>query len=241
MKKIIASLVGFLALAGSLFAEVPVFDKNPNAYIIDKQELNGELKDNVEVVNVSTATNFEVTVYGWHEIRKEWLEFGKSRLYGIGDKQKIRPIDRYNRSLQTFRYFAIDTSANVKFKCSSVAANKDLHIWFYDDREIDTSHNKVFDLTLLPSFSDNLKLVAGKNFNIGASFTIEVYNDDSESPKAGTVAILKGAKDTDTYSKTNTGKKYSDFHYLRIISREEKDFKYTANVNHNDLIITVNE
>ena len=241
MKKIIAILVAGFALAGNIFAEPPVFDKNPNAYIIDKQELKGELNGNVEVVNVSTESNFEVTIYGWHEIRKEWLEFGKSRLYGIGDKQKIRPIDKYNRSLQTFRYFAVDTSVKKNFSYSVVAANKDLHIWFYDDREIDTSHNKVFDLTLLPPFSDNLKLVAGKNFKVGASFRIEVYNDANEENKAGTIAILKGAKDTDTYSKTNTGKKYGEYHYLKIISREERDFKYTVNVNHNDLIITVNE
>lgn len=240
MKKLIATLVAGLALAVNAFA-APTYDKDPNAYIIDSQDLAGELKNNVEIVNVSMATNFEVTVYGWHENRKDWLEFGKTRLYGIGDKQVIKPVDKYNRGLSTFRYFAVVSTAKQTFKYSVAAAKKDLHVWFYDDRVVDDSHFKKFDTSLFPVGFSGLKVAAGPNFKLGATFRIEAYDDEEEENKAGTIAILKGPKSSDTYATTTAGKKFGEYKYIKIISREEKDFKYTTSFERNNLVITVDE
>ncbi|MBQ9282812.1 MAG: hypothetical protein IJ207_11565 [Treponema sp.] len=240
MKKLTAFLAAGFLLACSIFAEAPSYD-DPNAYVIDTAELSGEMKNNVEVTNVSTSNNFEVVIYGWHEVRKEWLEFGKTRLYGIGDKQTIKPVDKYNRALSSFRYVAIVTSAGKTFKYSSGKAKNDLHIWFYDDREIDDSHNKKYDTSLFSVSFSGLKIAAGKNFKIGASFRIEAYDDEDEEYKAGTIAILKGPKSSDTYSVTTEGKKFGEYKYIKIISREEKDYKYTTSFERNNLVITVDE
>ena len=241
MKKLIAILVAGAALAGNIFADAPVYSEDPNAYIIDTAEREGELKNNAEITNVSTSTNFEVKLFGWHENRQEWLEFGKTRLYGIGDKQTIKPVDKYNRSLPTFRYIAVTTSANQSFKYSWGKSNKDLHIWFYDDREIDESHFKKYDTSLLNSKFSGIKIAAGKTFRLGATFRIYAYDDEEEETKAGTIAILKGPKASDTYAVTTAGKKFGDYKYIKIISREEKDFKYSTSFERNNLVITVDE
>lgn len=241
MKKLIAILVAGLAFAGSIFAQVPSFDSDPNAYVIDADKLEGEMKKNVEVVNVSMATNFEVRIYGWHDVRKEWLEFGTTRLYTVGDKQTVKSIDKGNRALSSFRYIAVTTSANQKFKYSEGKAGGNLHIWFYDDREVDDSHFKKFDTSLFLVKFSGLKVAAGKNFRNGATFRVEAYDDESEDPKAGTIAVLKGPKASDTYSVTTDGKKFGDYKYIKIISREEKDFKYTTSFERNNLVITVDE
>ena len=86
MKKIIAIMALALAFAGNIFADEPTFD-DPNAYVVDTGNISGEMKNNVEITNVSTATNFEVKILGWHEVRKEWLEFGKTR---ATDRQSSR-------------------------------------------------------------------------------------------------------------------------------------------------------
>ena len=241
MKKLIAFLVAGLALAGSIFADEPVFESDPNAYIIDTNALAGEMKKNVEVTNVSLSTNFEVKIYGWHTNRNEWLEFGSTRLYGIGDKQVIKPIDKYNRALSSFRYIAVTTTADKTFKYSEVKAGGNLHVWFYDDREIDDSHFKKYDTSLFNTKFSGFKLAAGPTFKLGATFRIEAYDDEAEDPKAGTIAMLKGPKDSDSYSVTTSGKKFGEYRYIKIISREEKDFKYTANIERNNLVITVDE
>lgn len=240
MKKLLSSALVLLALAGGILtAEAPVFDK-PNAYIIDTKTISGELKDHVKVTNVSQTSNFEVSIFGWHEVRQEWLEFGKTRLYSLGDKQTIKSVDKYNRALSKFRYLAVANSEDKKFKYSLAAAKKDLNIWFYDDREIDPSHFKVFDTTILPQYSGDLKIIAGKNLIGGASFRIEAYNEKDEEAKTGTTAVLKGAKASESFETASNGKKFGTYKYIKIISREEKDFNYTANVHKNDLIITVN-
>lgn len=237
MKKLIALLAAFLAFAGSIFAETPAFDKG-NAYILDAESIPGTMKDHVKVVNVSSVNNFGITIYAYHENRG-WIVFGEGRLYGLGDKQTIKSVDRYNIKLSSFRYLAIATNPDHQFKYSFVKDKNDLHIWFYDEKEINESHFKVFDTSLLPKYTDNFKLVGGASMKIAASFKIYAYNDESEENKANTIATLKGAKDSDVYSQTNTGKKFSEYRYIKIVSREERDFKYTVNVNHNDLIITV--
>ena len=86
-----------------------------------------------------------------------------------------------------------------------------------------------------------MKIAAGKNFKIGASFRIEAYDDEDEEYKAGTIAILKGPKSSDTYSVTTEGKKFGEYKYIKIISREEKDYKYTTSFERNNLVITVDE
>ncbi|WP_294427436.1 hypothetical protein [uncultured Treponema sp.] len=241
MKKLIAILTAGIALAGSIFAEAPVYSEDPNAYIIDTQDRVGELKGNAEITNVSTSNNFEVVLYGWHDNRQEWLEFGKTRLYGIGDKQVIKSVDKYNRALSSFRYIAVTTNTGKTFKYSWGKANKDLHVWFYDDREIDESHSKKYDVSLLNSTFSGLKIAAGKSFRLGASFRIYAYDDEEEEEKAGTIAILKGPKASDTYAVTTAGKKFGDYKYIKIISREEKDFKYTTSFERGNLVITVDE
>ena len=143
--------------------------------------------------------------------------------------------------LETYKYVAIKTTADNKFVYSETKANKDLIVWIFDDKEINESHYKVFDTNDLPKFSDNLRIQASKDFKNAASFRVLVYNDENQEDKTGTIAILKGAKAKETFSVTSKGQKYNLFRYIKIISREEKDFKYTVNIEKNDLVITVSE
>ena len=69
---------------------------------------------------------------------------------------------------------------------------------------------------------------------------LSAYNDEADEEKSGTIAILTKPKDTKVFKTTAKGQKYNLFKYVKIISREEKDYKYTVNVAKNDLVITVN-
>lgn len=241
MKKIIAFLVAGLALAGTLFAEAPAFT-DESAYVIDTTALSGTMRDNVKLTNVSAvAANFDVTVFAYDEGASGWVIFGKGHLKGLGDVATVKSINKKLIKLADYKYIAIKPSADNPFRYSSAKGGNDLNVWFYDDREIDESHFKTFDITMLPPFSDNLRLVGGETLKNAASFKIYAYDDEDEESKAGTVAVLKGAKDKVIYPTTNKGQKYNLFHYIKIISREEKDFKYTVNVERNDLVITVSE
>ena len=240
MKKIIAILAASLALAGSIFAEAPSFNDG-TAYVIDTTTLSGTMKDNVKVTNVSaSAANFDVTILAYDEDSKAWIIFGKGHLKDLATTDTIKSLNKKVVKLANYKYLAIKTSADNPFRYSVVKDHNDLNIWIYDDKEIDESHFKVFDMTMLPTFSDNLRIVGGENLRSAASFRILVYNDEADEEKSGTIAILKGAKDVQTFEATAKGQKYNMFKYIKIISREEKDFKYTVNVAKNDLVVTIN-
>ena len=240
MKKLLTLLVAGLAFAGSLFAEVPEFS-DETAYVVDTSVLPGTMKDDVQVTNVSSvAANFDITIFVYDEESKGWMIFGKGHIKDLGDVSIIKSLNKKMMKLANYKYFAIKPSADNPFTYSVAKGNNDLHVWIYDDREIDESHCKVFDLTMLPTFTDNLKVVAGENFRSAASFRILVYNDEEEEEKSGTIAILTKPKASQTFKTTAKGQKYNLFKYIKIISREEKDYKYTVNVAKNDLVITVN-
>ncbi|MBR1403173.1 MAG: hypothetical protein IJ558_03240 [Treponema sp.] len=240
MKKIITLLVAGLALAGFCFADAPAFN-DETALVIDTTKLSGNMKDNVKVTNVSSsAANFDVTVFVYDEGSSGWIIFGKGLLKDLGDTLTIKSANKKLVKLANYKYVAVKANSDNPFRYSYTKDHNDLNVWFYDDKEIDESHFKVFDTTLLPTFTDNLRIVAGENLRSAASFRVLVYNDESEEDMSGTVAILKGPKSSQTFSTTAKGQKYNLFHYIKIISREEKDFKYTINVDKNDLVITVN-
>lgn len=241
MKKIITLLVAFLAFTGIAFAEIPTFT-DETAFVIDSTQLAGNMKDNVKLMNVSSlAANFDVTVFAYDESSKGWIIFGKGHLKGLGDADTVKSLNKKLIKLANYKYFAIKPSVDNPFRYSTAKDHNDLMVWFYDDREIDESHFKVFDTTMLPAFTDNLKVVGGETLKSAASFKIQVYNDENEEEKAGTISVLKGAKSSETFKVTNKGQKFNLFHYIKIISREEKDYKYTINVERNDLVITINE
>ena len=240
MKKLIALLVAGLAFAGSLFAEAPAFN-DETAYVVDTSLLAGNMKDNVKITNVSgVAANFDINIFVYDEEMKMWTQFGKGHLKDLGDVVSIKSLNKKVIKLANYKYVAIKPTADNPFTYSCAKANNDLNVWIYDDREIDESHFKVFSLEDLPTFSDNLKIVGGENLRSAASFRVLVYNDEADEEKSGTIAILRGPKSSETFKTTNKGQKYNLFKYIKIISREEKDFKYTANVAKNDLVITVN-
>ncbi|MDY6398646.1 MAG: hypothetical protein SPL22_13080 [Treponema sp.] len=240
MKKLIAILVAGLAFTASLFADVPEFT-DETAYVVDTSVLPGNMKDNVVVTNVSSlAANFDITIFVYDEESKGWMIFGKGHIKDLGDVSTIKSINKKMMKLANYKYFAIKPSADNPFTYSVAKGNNDLNVWIYDDREIDESHFKVFDLSMLPTFTDNLRVVAGENLRSAASFRILVYNDEADEEKSGTIAILTKPKDTKVFKTTAKGQKYNLFKYVKIISREEKDYKYTVNVAKNDLVITVN-
>ena len=241
MKKLIALIAAGLALAANISAEIPQFS-DEKAFVIDATKIPGTIKDNVKVTNVSAdAANFDLTVFAYDEEAKNWIVFGKGHLKGLSDTETIKSINKKQIKLGNYNFFAIRASADNPFKYSVAKADNDLKVWIYDDKVIDESHFKIFDLTMLPEFSDNLKVVGGENLSSAASFRILAYNDENEEKKSGTIAILKGAKEKVTYKTTAKGEKFNQFHYIKIISREEKDFRYTANVEHNDLVLTISE
>jgi len=240
MKKIIFLLASIFAFAGYSFGEAPAFD-NPKAFIIDSTKIPGKIKDSVKLKNVSSASDFSVKVSAYDEKSASWIVFGHGLLKGLGDTETVNSLDKKRIKLANYRYFAITTDSENAFKYSCSKGNNDLHVWFYDDRNIDESHFTVIDSSSVGKFEDNVKLVGGPNLKSAASFKIYAYNDESEEKKAGTVAILKGAKDTDTYDTASNGVPFSSFRYFKIVSREEKDFKYLVKCESNDLIIIVNE
>ncbi len=240
MKKLLTLLVAAFALAGSIFADVPDFT-DETAYVVDTSVLPGNMKDNVVITNVSSvAANFDITIFVYDEESKGWMIFGKGHIKDLGDVATIKSLNKKMMKLASYKYFAIKPSADNPFTYSVAKGNNDLNVWIYDDREIDESHFKVFDLSMLPTFTDNLKVVAGENLRSAASFRILVYNDEAEEEKSGTIAILTKPKASQTFKTTAKGQKYNLFKFIKIISREEKDFKYTVNVAKNDLVITVN-
>lgn len=241
MKKLLALIAAGLALTGSIFAEIPEFTDG-QAFVIDSTKVSGTIKDNVKITNVSSvAANFDITVYAYDEKANNWIVFGNGHLKGLADTDTIKSVNKKLIKLGNYKYFAIKNSTDNPFKYSVAKADNDLKVWIYDDKVIDESHFKVFDLTMLPEFKDNLKVVGGDNLTSAASFRILAYNDENEEKKSGTIAILKGPKAKATYKTTAKGEKFNQFHYIKIISREEKDFRYTANVEHNDLVLTISE
>ena len=240
MKKLIAILALSLAFAGALFAEIPAFS-DEKAFLIDSTTIPGTMKDNVKITNGSmSAANFDVTIFAYDEDANGWIVFGKGHLKSLGDIATIKSMNKKLIKLANYKYFALKTSADNPFVYTVVKDKNDLNVWIYDDREIDKSHFKLFDLTMLPSFSDNLKVVGGDTLRAASLFEIQVYNDEAEEEKSGTYVIVRGKKSTENFKTTAKGQKYGDFHYLKIISLEEKDFKYTINVASNDLIVTIN-
>lgn len=241
MKKIISLLVSGLVLAGAAFAQVPAL-QDSSAYLIDTTKLAGTMKDKVVVTNVSSsAANFEVTISCYDEDAKAWTVFGKGKLKGLSDQIEIKSMNKKLVKLETFKYVSIRPSADNPFKYTAVKNDDNLNIWIFDDREIDESFCKVFDTSDLPSYSGKLKVVGSDKLKSAASFKIYAYNDEFEPEKDGTIAILKGAKSTDEYEVTSKGLKFNNFRYIKIISREAKDFKYTYNIERDNLVITVNE
>ncbi|MBQ4379572.1 MAG: hypothetical protein II821_10330 [Treponema sp.] len=240
MKKIIALLVAGLALAGSVFAEIPTFN-DEKAWVVDTSLYSGNMKSNVVVTNVSSvAANFDIIVFAYDEANKTWTQFGQGHIKDLGDVVTIKSLNKKIIKLENYKYLAVKPSADNPFRYSGAKGGNDFHVFIYDDRVIDESHNKVFDTSMLPTFTGSLRVVAGPDLRSAASFKILVYNDENEEDKSGTIAILTKPKDKKSFEATAKGQKYNLFKFVKIISREEKDFKYTVNVEKNDLVITVN-
>ena len=240
MKKLLGLISLGLALMGQVIAETPEFD-NPKAFIIDSSKIPGKIKDSVKLKNVSSASNFVISISAYDEKSATWVLFGEGVLKELGDTETIDSVNKKKVKLANYTYFAVTTNSENDFKYSVSKAHNDLHIWFYDNRNIDESHFVVFDKEQIGTFKDNLRLEGGLNLKSAASFKVYAYNDEADANKAGTIAILKGPRDTDTYGDTNAGIPFKTFRYFKIVSREEKDFKYSARIQRNDFIITVDE
>ena len=151
MKKLITFMVAALTVAASLFADIPEFS-DESAYLVDSTLYSGEMKKDVIITNVSAyAANFDVTVYAFDETDKMWTKFGIGHVKDLGDDAVVSSINKKLIKLENYKYFAIKANTDKPFKFS-VAKDKNLHIWFYDDREIDESHCKIFTITDLPPF-----------------------------------------------------------------------------------------
>ncbi len=237
-KRFICILLATIAVAGNVFSEVPAFTDSA-VQVIDTTVVSGKLNDNVKLRNISSASNFSVTVNAWNAKENKWIELGTGKLKGFGDECTVRKNLSAGR-LKNYEYFALTSTAGVQFRVEMVKNNNDLFLYLQDDVELDESHSFEIDATTVSGkFKDQVKIAGGATLRSAAAFKIYGYNSESERGNFCNLIIIKGAKDSDGEEFASGGVPFSSFRYIKVVALDGKDYRHSEKISSHDLVITV--
>lgn len=246
MKKIITVLSIALLGLNTMFAKdtVPEF-KNPDAFIIDMSQIpdSKRFEDNIIIVDKYSEEQMSVIVHVYDG--KEWVEAGTASLNRFDAMQAIKPR---KIKFEGKKYFAIEPNDDNIYICSVYVQNDDLYVEVRDQ-------NSDLKMAAAPAFSysENAfflqrKLIRGKfdeNMKFRnrtedkrVVFSVYAYHPRSRSWIPYGTAKTGGKN---SLAKVSTRLDLGDYEYFAFYPSNEKEYKYTAMADDDDLIITISE
>ena len=239
MKKFLltAILLATLLVPATFAEDLPAFTDG-KAFVFDANEFSGKAKDSIKTKNISSVPSFEVTVYGYKD--NSWNKIANGFLREPGDTDSLK----CNKKIKSFRYFAVQTSADTEFNYVISKRHDDLYIFFLDKADISDAKvesTQTFNLSEIKGkFKDNIKIQAHSQFNAPCVFYIYGSTEEKGNYELLTCLVLKNSFDTDSSDESYTGQKLNSYNYIKIVSPSAKEFSYTLSKSHNDLIIQAN-
>ena len=207
------------------------------AYVFDAKAIPGKANYSIKTKNLSSAKNFEVTVYGYK--KGKWEKVASGFLRESGDSDSLKR----SKKLKSFQYLAVTTSADQEFKYVTSKRHDDLYIYLLDTSSVSQERvNKAqsFDLSQVKGkFKDNIKIESRENLEGPCTFLIYGSKEENGQYELLTCLALKGGLDTDSSDQSYTESKLSSYGYIKILPASEKEFTYSLSKSHNDLIIQI--
>ena len=240
MRKALGLFAFFITIVSSSFAEAPKFNDG-KAYVIEKSSVSKKIRDKVKIVNCSSESDFQATFYGFDEAKNEWIFYGSKTISGSEPKTTIRSVNDIEINLRNYNYYALKIDSDKSFRFTPFERNHDLYISICDDFPVDESKAFFIDVKSMGKFQDNVEFIGYENLLSAASFKVVCWNNEDESDKIETFFSIGGPDDSDGTDEASTGARFKKFRYFRIISLENKDFKYSVAFKHDDMKITVYE
>ena len=227
-------LTGLVSTHSAYAQTLPEFTEG-KAYVFDANAIPGKAKDSIKTKNLSSAKNFEVTVYGFKN--SQWEKVATGFLRQTGDSDSLKRI----KKLKSFQYLAVTTDAGQEFNYVTSKRHDDLYIYFLDKTSVSeerVSAAQVFDLSKVKGkFKDNIKIESRANFEGPCAFFIYGCKEENGRYELLTCLALKDGFDTDSSDESYSGSKLSSYGYIKILPASEKEFTYSLSKSHNDLII----
>jgi len=126
---LVIALVCIFNSCASLNYPQPEFDK-PFVYVIDTFKAKGSFEDYVKLHNVSNDSNIKFRVYIHQPKNNEWIVYGIGSLKGSGDTDTI---NSNIKSIDDYRYFAIESMDKINYRYEFYKSRNDLHINIIND------------------------------------------------------------------------------------------------------------
>lgn len=121
------TLLTFFALCQPCFSqEMPVFD-DPNACVIDTWSLKGVAQEQVKLVNRTSSTYLELTVYCYNPEGGKWEIYGSIMLLGYNNCNSVE--SPFEDKLAWFRYFAVQTKDGKRYDYYAEVRRQDLCVY----------------------------------------------------------------------------------------------------------------
>ncbi len=211
--------------------------KEGKAYVFDANAIAGKAKDSIKTKNLSSAKNFEVTVYGYKN--NQWEKVATGFLRQTGDSDSLKRI----KKIKSFQYLAVTTNADKEFNYVTSKRHDDLYIYFMDKTSVSEERVNAapsFDISKVKGkFKDNIKIESRANFDDPCSFFIYGCKEENGRYELLTCLALKDGFDTDSSDESYSGSKLSSYGYIKILPASQKEFTYSLSKSHNDLIIQI--
>lgn len=102
----------------------------PNTYVIDTASVSGSMKDRIRLINKSTKTDIEFTIYAHDQSDNTWFSFGTGALKWVNDTAFIK--SKFNGKLKNYRYYAIEALDGNNYRYEIKKTRNDLYISILD-------------------------------------------------------------------------------------------------------------
>ncbi len=224
--------------------DMPAFD-NPQAVLIDKNNVDGRSASIVRITNYSKFRSIEFEVFVHSPLTSSWESLGVQRVSGFDTDVKF---GQQYPNLEQYRYFAVVPKSvnknDLQYKIEKKGGKLDVSLF---NQGVDmyaeplpfheASNAFVFTKDLLPHGAKENICLENKTSNTIVSVSIYGWNQK----KLQWVRLSSIAAHKDEPAKNEPNDKYTKYKYLSIVSSDNKKYEYSFRERHDDWYISVQE
>jgi hypothetical protein len=212
----------------------------PGVFTVDTKTEGIRTGSTVKITGYARTVGTEFTVSAYDEKTSAWVTAGTAKIKGFSDTEKVK-----NGSLSKSRYVAIAASDGGEFTYTVNHEDGTLLFTVYDKGAdvtkaplpyLKRQRAYVFDAKQLENKYDNYIKVDSKTNDPDIKFEVYVYDPKAYKWLDYGTGVLKEFGDSDTVN-TDADIDIDEYRYFAVESMNEKDYSYTVNAVHENVIM----
>ena len=191
--------------------------------------------DDISIVNLTHEKKLSIKVSTRTSEEENWTKYGEVRFSNINSSMDLNGS---TRKFKSAKQVLLTSSSETPFTVQAIVYDDDLWLYLFPANENPAIDNAVDATSVSGVFKDNVRIV---NQTSDADFFVDVYARKTEADAWSQIGVVfvQGKGDGSTVRAVNDNA--SAWRYFAAVPQTGKQYVYSAEKNHNDLVITMQD